>query len=224
MLFSPLALFCRRAVQLVGCKSHPASLCPSASRMVGGSWLVAAWGDSPSQLQPRACVLVALGQCPLLPEEQNQGLPVGGGNTLGFFCARHEPGGGSGFVRPCWGLVWGRDSHTVKCSVSQGGFGRDVLCGVWLGMEVGAHKEANTAPRCIWVPLARLKCSFPWKPQNRWFCFILGITAPITPRCFTPLPVSAGEKVQAEAPRAHFIIKSRFTCLSRSPSGCCGTS
>lgn len=36
MLFSPLALFCWRAVQLVGCKSHPASLCPSASRMVGG--------------------------------------------------------------------------------------------------------------------------------------------------------------------------------------------
>lgn len=35
VLFSPLAPFCWRAVQLMGCKSHPASLCPSASRMVG---------------------------------------------------------------------------------------------------------------------------------------------------------------------------------------------
>lgn len=36
MLFSPLAPFCRSTMQLMGCKSHPASLCPSASRMVGG--------------------------------------------------------------------------------------------------------------------------------------------------------------------------------------------
>lgn len=24
-------------------------------------------------------------------------------------------------MRACWGLVWGRDSHTLKCSVSSGG-------------------------------------------------------------------------------------------------------
>lgn len=65
---------------------------------------------------------------------------------------------------------------------------------------------------------------FHEKTQAGWFCFILGIAAPITPRHFTPLPVPSGDKVQAGAPRARFIVKSTFTCLSRSPSGCCGTS
>lgn len=44
-------------------------------------------------------------------------------------------------------------------------FGRDVLCEIELGMEVGAHKEANTASRCIWVPLAQLKFSMETPKQ-----------------------------------------------------------
>lgn len=98
---------------------------PPCAHLPAGWWGGHGWwqlgGDSPSQLQPRSCVLVALGQCPLLREEQNLGLPIAAGNTLGFFCARREPGGGSDFVRACWGLVWGGDSHTLKCSVSSGG-------------------------------------------------------------------------------------------------------
>lgn len=174
MLFSPLALFCRRAVQLVGCKSHPASLCPSASRMVGGSWLVAAWGDSPSQLQPHACVLVALGQCPLLPEEQNHGLPVGGGNTLGFFCARREPGGGSGFVRPCWGLVWGRDSHTVKCSVSSGGLWQG--CALWsmVGDGGGSSQGSKHCSTMHMGPFSPAQVQFSMETPKQMVLFYPG--------------------------------------------------
>lgn len=54
--------------------------------------------------------------------------------------------------------------------------------------------------------------------------FILGISVPIAPGCFVPLPVSSGEEVQVGASRARFIIKNTSTCLSQSPSGCHGTS
>lgn len=69
-----------------------------------------------------------------------------------------------------------------------------------------------------------LSVIFQGKTQTGWFCFILGIAAPVTPRCFTPLPVYSGEKIQAGPPRARFIVKSTFSCLSLSPSGCRGTS
>lgn len=56
----------------------------------------------------------------------------------------------------------------------RGALGRGGLCGIWLGMELGAHKEANAASHCNMGPFSPAQAQFSMETPNQMVLFYPG--------------------------------------------------
>lgn len=167
VLPSPSAPFFGRALQLMWCKSHPASLLPSPP-CSAGRWVVGFVAGS------SVGVTFHCSFSPLCPPSASlwlweaDDLPLGNGDPSVVVVFLETEGVG---VNEEVGLAWKNpvgawfETGVVPPSRALGHirrtFNRGVLGGVWLGMEMGAHKEEVAVPCCMWASSDQLSSYFP---------------------------------------------------------------